>query len=267
MTKTIAQLYDLSGKTAIVTGGGMGLGQAIALRLAEACASVVVTDINLEVANETVELIRQRGGQAKAIRADASSADDARSAVQQTVEAFGRLDILVNNAGIFPAAPTLEATAELWDHVLAVNLKGVFFYSQAAAKKMIEGGHGGKIVNIASIDALHPSRNLAHYVASNGGVAMLTKSLGLEFARHQINVNAIAPGGVITPGAEKQGEQILKATGISREQFLKSYVSRIPLGRMGEPDDVATVALFLASDAANFMTGALLVVDGGYLLS
>jgi 2-deoxy-D-gluconate 3-dehydrogenase len=253
---SIAQLFDLTGKAAIVTGGAMGIGQGIAFRLAEAGAAVMIADVNLEAAEDTASQIRGRGGKAKAIKADASSVADAGRTVQETVRAFGRLDILVNNAGIYPFSPALEVTETLWDKVLSINLKGVFFYTQAAAQEMINEGHAGKIINIASIDALHPTGNLVHYDSSKGGVVMLTKSLALEFGPRNITINAIAPGGIQTPGASGS---------TTSDEMIQAFTARIPLRRMGIPDDIAKVALFLASSASDYMTGSLLVVDGGFL--
>jgi 2-deoxy-D-gluconate 3-dehydrogenase len=254
---SIAQLFDLTGKAAIVTGGAMGIGQGIALRLAEAGAAVMVADINLEAAHTTVNQIRSKGGKAEAIKADASSVTDARRTVQETVRTFGRLDILVNNAGIYPFAPALQMTEELWDKVLDINLKGLFFYTQAAAQEMMNEGHAGKIINIASIDALHPTGNLVHYDASKGGVVMVTKSLALEFGPHNITVNAIAPGGIQTPGGA--------SSPAPSDEFMQTFIARIPLRRMGFPDDIAKVVLFLSSGASDYMTGSLVVVDGGFL--
>ena len=265
-TQTIAELFDLTGKVAIVTGAGMGIGQAIAFRLAEAGAGVMITDINLEAANQTVEQIAGRGGMAQAIQADASSSDDAMRATRATVNAFGSLDILVNNAGIFPHASILDISEEMWDKVLDINVKGLYFYSQAAAKEMIKAGHGGKIVNMASMEGLHPRENLAHYVTSKAGVTMLTKALALELAPHNILVNAIAPGGILTPGTMAQ-RTTLKSSGKPLKEIFDSFMARLPLGRMGEPDDVAKVVLFMVSAAADYMTGSVILVDGGYLLS
>ena len=216
--QTIAQLFDLTGKGSIVTGGGMGIGQGIALRLAEAGASVMITDIDMEAANQTVEQIKTRGQSAQATYADARIAADTRKATQATVDAFGCLDILVNNAGIFPFARALELGEEMWDNVHNTNLKGVFFHSQAAAQEMIRARHGGKIINIASIDALHPTGYLAHYDASKGGVVMLTKALARELAPYDILVNAVAPGGIATPGAESFQSAWASILGISVEE-------------------------------------------------
>ena len=252
----IEQLFDLTGKVAIVTGGAMGIGQGIALRLAEAGAAVVVADVSLAAAEDTASQICAVGGKAKAIRADAASVADATHTVQETVRDFGRLDILVNNAGIYPMVSALEVTEALWDKVLDINLKGLFFYTQAAAGEMVKESHGGKIINIASIDGLHPTGNLVHYDASKGGVVMVTKALALEFGPRNITVNAIAPGAIRTPGAGGSAVP---------EEVLQSFAARIPMRRMGMPDDIAKVVLFLASSASDYMTGSVVVVDGGFL--
>jgi len=262
VTQSIARLFDLTGKGAVVTGGAMGIGQAIAFRLAEAGASVVVADIDLQAASETAEQINVRGGSAQAIRADLGSLPDAEQTIRTAVGVFGRLDILANNAAIYPLSPVLKVGEELWDRVHNVNLKGVFFCSKAAAQEMVGSGQGGKIINIASVDAFHPTRGTAHYSASKGGVVMLTKALALELAPHNILVNAIAPGPVATPG-NKELTNMLR----TNEKAAKGFISRIPLGRVAEPDEIAKVALFLASTAADYMTGSVVLVDGGYLLS
>lgn len=254
--QSIAQLFDLTGKVAIVTGGAMGIGQGIAFRLAEAGAAVMIADVKLEAAEDTASQIRVEGGKAKAIKADASSVADAKRTVQETVRAFGRLDILVNNAGVYPFAPALEVTEALWDKVVDINLKGLFFYTQAAAQEMVNEDHAGKIINIASIDALHPTGNLVHYDASKGGVVMVTKALALEFGPRNISVNAIAPGGIQTPGASSPS---------TSDEMIQAFAARIPMRRMGVPDDIAKVVLFLASSASDYMTGSVVVVDGGFL--
>jgi len=260
--KTIPQLFDLTGRSAIVTGGAIGIGQAIALRLGEAGAAVMIADIDLATAIGTAQQITARGGKANACRANVRSLADVRHMVERTLEGFGSVDILVNNAGIYPPMSALDLSEDLWDSVLDVNLKGAFICSQAAAREMIKGERAGKIINIASIDALHPSGQMAHYNASKGGLVMLTKALALEFAPYRITVNALAPGGVDTPGTRSMPDD-RTSSGTDAEQFLQ----RVPLGRIGEPDDIAKAALFFSSAAADYVTGSLLVVDGGFLLS
>lgn len=263
---SIKELLDLSGKGAAVTGGAMGIGQAIVFRLAEAGAAVTIADVNLEAAEKTAQEVKSRGGKAQAIRVDVRSAADARRMCEATVEAFGNIQILVNNAGIYPLLPVMRVDEALWDRVIDINLKGSFLCAQAAAEQMIKAGRGGKIINLASVDGFHPNGNATHYNASKGGVIMLTKALALELAPHKILVNAVAPGSIRTPGTEMVGKEAL-AAGLTLEQLGKSFMGRIPLGRMGEPDDIARAVLFLASGLADYMTGDIVLVDGGYLLS
>ena len=216
--KTIAQLFDLSGKGAVVTGGAMGIGQGIAFRLAEAGAGVMVADIDLKAATQTAKQIEARGGKAQATYADVNSAADAEKVAQDAVDAFGSLDILVNNAGIFPSSRFLDISEESWDKVLDVNLKGVFLYSQAASRAMIKAGHGGKIINMASMEALKPWGGHTHYGASKSGVAMLTKSMALELAADKILVNAVAPGGIQTPGTDAVMSTMSQDLGMTHDE-------------------------------------------------
>lgn len=260
---TLREMFDLTGKTAIVTGGAMGIGAAIAARLAEAGASVVIADVNQSAAGEIVARIERQGGAAIAIRADAGRVEDAQRVAQEAARVFGHVDILVNDAGVFPFSPALELTEAQWDHVLDINLKGTFFYAQAAAKQMVAQNTPGVIVNIASIDGLHPTGFLAHYDASKGGVVMVTKSLAKELGAYHIRVNAIAPGGVDTPGAEKA---MAPQPGGNAAGVVDDMMARIPLGRIGQPDEIALAAIFLTSPASSYMTGSLVVVDGGFLL-
>ena len=259
MTKSIKDLFDLTGKGAIVTGGGIGgIGEGIALRLAEAGAGVLVVDVNLENAEKTVQKIVQSGGKAKAIKADVISIADAQRVAESAVSSFGNLTILVNNAGIYPMTPIQNIDETIWDKVLDINLKGLFFYSKYAAEQMIKAGKGGRIINIASMDAFHPNGYLAHYDSSKGGVVSLTRAQAKEYAPHNILANAIAPGGISTAGA----------TGAAPPEVMKAFIeTRVPLKRMGIPDDIATAVLFLASDASSYMTGQTVIIDGGYLLS
>ncbi len=266
-TTTVERLLGLDGKIAIVTGAAVGIGKAIAARLAEAGATVVIADLDEVAARRTAEQIEQARGRGLPLRTDVSDVAQLTQLVDRTVQKFGRLDILVNNAGIFPFSQALETTPELWDRVLAVNLRGSFFLAQTVAKAMRAGGAEGAIVNVTSIDALHPSGSLTPYDASKGGLLMLTRSQALEFAPLPTRVNAVAPGGINTPGASEATSSLLRAAGLTGEEFAKGFQARIPLGRMGEPDDIARSVLFLAGPAAESIPGAQLVVDGGYLLT
>ncbi|MGI2336774.1 MAG: SDR family NAD(P)-dependent oxidoreductase [Dehalogenimonas sp.] len=263
MEQSNSELFDLAGKTAIVTGGAAGIGKAISFRLAAAGANVIVSDINLDNARATVAEIRKAGFKARENQTDTSKPANAERTIQETLAVYGDLHILVNNAGIYPFSSGLELTEEIWDRTLNINLKGTMFFAQAAAKAMMEKGHGGKIINLASVDAFHPTGNLPAYNASKGGVVMLTKALAKEWTPKGVTVNAIAPGPVMTSGAAAP-------VGISKEQLegmLKAVIAGIPLGRMGQPDDIAKVALFLASGASDFISGATIVADGGYLVA
>lgn len=259
-------LLDLEGKSAIVTGGAMGIGFGIVTRLVEAGANVLVADIDGELAARRVS---ELGGPGKAISiaVDVSAVDAGTRLVSECFSSFGSVDILVNNAGIYPMTPLLGMPREAWQRVIDINLTGLAFVSKAVGAHMAEQGTGGKIVNIASIDALHPSMiGLAAYDSSKGGVLMFTKAFALEMAQHGVTVNAIAPGGINTEGTAAP----LVGSGMTPEQMeamMQQFIAGIPLGRMGEPDDIAKVALFLASSASDYITGELLVVDGGALLT
>lgn len=258
------KLLDLSGKTAIVTGGAMGIGLGIATRLAQAGASVLIADLDEGAAQKSAQDLSAQGFKVKAVKTDVSSETDVEKMVQTAVQDFGGLDIIVNNAGIYPQMPLAKMTKEDFDRVIAVNLRGVFLCTEAASKQMITQGRGGKIINITSIDALHPSMiGLAHYDASKHGVWGFTKNAALELSQHKIWVNAIAPGGITTPGVSKMP----KAAGVDMEKVMAAFMAKIPMHRMGIPDDIGKVALFLASDMSSYMTGEQVVVDGGVLLS
>jgi 2-deoxy-D-gluconate 3-dehydrogenase len=250
-----AYLLPRDGRTAIVTGATMGIGRAIAHRLHEAGANVVIGDVQ-DAEDAAAELNAARAGSAAGLRADVSVELDARRLTTFAVERFGTVDILVNNAGIYPNHAFADMDAALFRRVLDVNLTGLFLCTQAAVERMIEQGRGGRIVNITSIDALHPSMvGLAHYDASKHGAWGFTKNIALELAPHDIRVNAIAPGGIVTPGV-----------GDVDSDTLAAFAQSIPMGRLGEPDEIALATLFLASDLSSYMTGAQIVVDGGRLL-
>lgn len=258
---------DLSGKTVIVTGGSVGIGYGISYRLAEAGANVVIaTRSEQEGATAASELAKKKWN-VVAIQTDVSDEKSVQRLVKETVKRFKRIDILVNNAGIYPSIPLLQMTLSDFESVLAVNLKGVFLCTRYVADHMIKQKNGGKIINITSIDALHPSSvGLAHYDASKHGVWGFTKNIALELAPHKIWVNAIAPGGILTPGVQKLQRSMPVPGGIDMTKMMQEFLSRIPMGRMGEPDDIGKVALFLASDMSSYMTGTQIVVDGGVLL-
>jgi 2-dehydro-3-deoxy-D-gluconate 5-dehydrogenase len=265
----LKQLLDLSGKSAVITGGAMGIGYGIAKRLAEAGATITIADVNPAAAEMSSNKLCDQGWVAQAVAGDVRSAKDVDAIVQATVKTYGGLDIWVNDAGIYPVSPILELDEDLWDRVLGVNLKGTFLCSKAAGKQMVAQGRGGVIINIASIDAVHPSFvGLGAYDASKGGMLMFTKSLALELAPHGIRVMAVAPGAINTEGTRGVSMPTNGTTGTSvKADATSAMLARIPLGRMGEPDDIGRVALFLASDAAAYMTGSLVFVDGGYLLT
>jgi len=236
----------------------MGIGLGIARRLHEAGAAVVVADLNADAINEAVQALdEQREHDTLGVQTDVSDESSVDAMLRATIDRFGHVDILVNNAGIFPFAPLADLDLATFRHVLDVNLVGLYLCTKVAAAQMIEQGRGGRIINVTSIDALHPSMvGLAHYDASKHGAWGFTKNIALDLAPHGISVNAIAPGGVLTPGV-----------GDIAHDTLAAFEAGIPMRRMGDPDDIARVALFLASDLSSYMTGSQVVVDGGRLLA
>lgn len=261
------RLLDLTGKTAIVTGA-VGIGFGIASRLGEANAKVLVATLHEEEANETAHKLSEMGITAMGIKADVSKEEDVKKMVEDAVTSYGQIDILVNNAGIYPSIPLSKMTSEDFDKVISVNLKGVFLTTKYVSEQMIKQGQGGKIINITSIDALHPSSiGLAHYDASKHGVWGFTKNTALELAVHKIWVNAIAPGGILTPGVQNLQKNAPVSPDVDMTKVMEAFLAKIPMKRMGEPDDIGKVALFLASDMASYITGTQIVVDGGVLLS
>lgn len=264
---SIASLLDLSGRTAVVTGGAVGIGLAIAARLAEARASVTIADVDGEAAAISAKELSDRGLAVQAVTTDVSDPVEVEAMFDRVVGLEGHVDILVNNAGIYPLSPVLGLSMETFSRVIAVNLRGTVLCSQQAARRMLAQQRGGRIINVTSVDALHPSVvGLAHYDASKHAAWGFTKSLALELAPHGIWVNAIAPGGIATPGTAVVPTDA--PTDAPTDQDARThFLSRIPMGRMGEPDDIGRVALFLASDLASYLTGTQIVVDGGMLLT
>ncbi len=262
---SIQELVSLKGKVALVTGGAMGIGKGIAARLAEAGAKVVISDINLEVAEATVAEFKGKGWTAAAVKSDVSNAEDVEKTVQFVVDTYGSLDVLVNNAGIYPIVPMLELSEKVWDRTISINLKGVFLMSQAAARRMAAAGKGGKIVNIASVDGFRPTGDLVHYDASKGGVVMMTRALAKDLAKHKIRVNAVAPGSIATPGTQAASPAMSAMTPEQIKAMMDGFLARVPVGRMGEPDDIARTVLFLSTDLSDYIDGEIVVTDGGYL--
>lgn len=261
-------LLNLSGKTAIVTGGALGIGLGITSRLAEAGALVMIADLSEEDSAKAVNDLSAKGYKIKACKTDVSKEEDVKNLVEQTVKEFGSVDILVNNAGIYPNIPVAKMTFADFDKILAVNLEGVFLTTKYCSEAMIAQGKGGKIINVTSIDALHPSMvGLSAYDASKHGLWGFTKNSALELSQHKIWVNAIAPGGIATPGVAKLQAAVPATPGVDMTKMIEAFMAKIPMHKMGEPDDIGKVALFLASDMSSYMTGSQIVVDGGALLS
>jgi 2-dehydro-3-deoxy-D-gluconate 5-dehydrogenase len=264
----LQKLLDLTNKAAIVTGGAKGIGSAIAYRLAEAGAKVLVADLDEATAQETTQAITANGWTAAAIKVDVADEADIKRMVESCRKRFGSVDILVNNAGIYPAVPIAKMRQADFVKVLDVNLLSVFLATKYAAEAMKRQGKGGRIINITSIDALHPSAvGLAHYDASKHGVWGFTKNAALELAPHHIWVNAIAPGGIQTPGVAAMQARTPTAGSAEPQQMAEAFLAKIPMRRLGEPDEIGKAALFLASDFATYMTGAQIVVDGGALVA
>ncbi len=263
----ISELLNLKGRTAIVTGA-VGIGFGISYRLAEAGANVMVASKSLEEATDSARKLTEKGWKARGVMCDVSSEEDVKRMVGEAISSFGSVDILVNNAGIYPSIPVMQMTLSDFEKVLDVNLRGVFLCTKYASEQMVKQGKGGKIINITSIDALHPSSiGLAHYDASKHGVWGFTKNVALELAPHKIWVNAIAPGGILTEGVKRLQSEHPATAGADQTKLLERFLEKIPMKRMGEIDDIGKVALFLASDMSSYMTGSQIVVDGGVLLS
>jgi len=251
------ELFDFSGKVAIVTGGAMGIGFGCAKRLAECGAAVVIGDVNPEKGKQATQELTSAGYKAAFAECDVRQESDVTNLVETAAKTFGGLDIMLNNAGIYPVKPIGEMDSATWDRVMDITLRGTFFGCLKASQQMIKQGRGGSIINIVSISAVFPTVGLTAYDAAKGGAKMLTRTMALELAPHNIRVNSISPGMIHTEGTS--GPDFL--------EYNKRRLCRVALGRPGTPDDIARAVLFLASPASSYMTGSDVVVDAGFSLT
>ncbi len=247
----------LSGKVAVVTGAAQGIGLACAQAFAREGAKVLLVDVNEDVGRRETLRLRSEGFTASFARCDVSRKAQVDAAIAAAVDEFGRVDVLVANAGIVHAAEFLDIEEADFDRVIAVNLKGIFLAGQAAARQMVKQGGGGAIVNMSSVNAVLAIPNQVPYVASKGAVNQLTKVMSLSLAPHRIRVNGIGPGTILT--------ELAKSAVLGNREAERKILSRTPMGRMGEPAEVAQVAVFLASDEASYVTGQTIYPDGGRL--
>ena len=250
------EIFSLKGRVAMVTGASRGLGEAIALGLAEAGSDLVLCSRDQERLENVATQTRSKGSKSIAVQMDVLNSRDIHSTLDRALAEFGKIDILVNNAGINVVKPFTELTEEEWDKILDTNLKGYFLCAQAVGRKMIEQ-KSGCVINNASVFGRTGFMNLAPYIASKGGVVQLTKALAVEWARFNVRVNCIAPSYIMTEMATRDIE--------ANPKILEQNLKRIPMRRAGQPREVADVVVFLASDAASFVTGETVAIDGGWL--
>ncbi len=256
--RDLRDVFSLAGRSALVTGAGQGLGRGIAEGLAQFGADVAVVDIDAESAGRAADDLNAAGGRAVSLTCDVSDQQQVRSAVEQAIDALGKIDILVANAGVGDRNSAEDMRIEQWDRVIDINLRGVWLFDQEVGRHMIDRGSGGVIVNIASVAALVGlTTGNANYSASKGGVIALTRDLAVEWAHHGIRVNAVAPAQIKTPLVLELME--------SKPETEAYFLSRLPLGRLADVEDIVGPVIFLASDAAAWTTGHVLVVDGGNL--
>jgi len=257
-------MFELKNKVALVTGAMRGMGKAHSLALSAQGAKVIVTDIDANECMKVVEEIKSKSGEAMAFKMDVSNAREINQVFDEVIKQFGRLDILVNNAGIFSPKPALELMEEEWDKTIDINLKGQFLCAQRAAKEMVKNNPpvgGGRIINISSVASGGVGIGFvgaAHYTASKGGIIGMTETLASEWATYGITVNAICPGAIDTSMVREPGKEL----GKEMEEVIKS---RVPLKRVGKPEEISAAVIFLASEEASYVTGATLYIDGGWL--
>ncbi|MFB0520195.1 MAG: glucose 1-dehydrogenase [Desulfatiglandales bacterium] len=252
----ISEKFSLKGRSGIVTGGGTGLGKGITTALVQAGAEVAIVGRRLEVLENTAKELSQQNGKVIPIQADVSNLSNIKKIVDHSLEVFGKIDFLFNNAGTIRRAPSEEHSEEDWDIVLQTNLKAPFFLTQAVARTMIARKIKGKIINTSSLISVIGGKNIPSYAASKGGISQITKSMANDWAKYGIRVNAIAPGYFITDVTQPLVQDKVRYADIT---------ARIPLGRWGKPEDLGGVAVFLASDASDYLTGQTIFVDGGWL--
>lgn len=249
---------SLLGKVAIVTGASRGIGRGIAISLAKSGANVIINyNRDKNGAEKTKEEIEKRGGNSFIIQADVSISTECKRLAEETMKLFGHIDILVNNAGTSPFVDFLEITEEIWNNTINTNLSSAFFLSQETARHMIDTGKGGSIINVGSITIFLGSRTQVHYAASKGGIFSMTKSMAVSLGGHNVRVNCLAVGGVTTKMSEKQ----------HTKEYVDWLKNKLPLHRMGQPEDIGELVVFLASDKANWITGSCISIDGGRLVS
>jgi glucose 1-dehydrogenase len=247
----------LNNKVALITGGSQGIGRAIAVRFAAEGAKVAISGRGLEALNETAAYISEQGGQVLIIEGDVQYKEQVERMVDNVMKQWGRIDILVNNAGVNRTAPFLEITEEDWDWHMNINLKGTFLVSQRVSLEMVKQNHGGSIIQMSSVNGLAAEADQAHYNATKGGINLLAMSMALELARYDIRVNSLCPGFI---------ETRLTKPLIDNPLAIGEYLKTIPMQRVGQPEDIAAAALFMASDESSYMTGHCMVVDGGQII-
>ena len=259
-------MTQLTDKVALITGGGRGIGQAMALRLAQEGAHVVAADVDSTLAEDTAQKVAAMGRKSLALQVDVTRRTDIDRMVQRSVEAMGRIDILMNNAGVIRFQDILDITEADWDFVCNVNLKGAFFVMQVVARQMVRQGTGGKIVNTASVSGKQPEPFFVHYGVSKAGVISMTRSAAVALGPHHINVNAICPGSTVTTMHLTVTHALAERNNITVEEMIKRREAVLPTGRRNRPEDIAAMAAFLASPDADNITGQAYNVDGGLLM-